>query len=378
MNLLTVFAWASAAVAASKQYDALQFTNLGFNGQYTPVLALNDPELDTCSCQVGDAVSFSGPGTPFDEDLAVYVRGPLQLKYFYVFTSDDFVLGSNDSSWTAVAGYNGSKAENLTFLTPAGADLKCLGKALTYADSDGTSKADKATLLSPDAELKLNEELVIFSDKKCGNLSVNGDCGVYRNGIPAYHGFKGKAKFFVFGWKLVNDVDLPNTVAHYNKSAILLLNARIPRTSMNFRDGNYSDCLCWLLGCGELAAFEATDDGHNNQFRTTLHSLQNTYNVDQGNTIDGYTFQDTPYGGGSVLIDTAGNVVVFDQSALFLNMNITSSELNKAYNSTTKTQVYDVSKATNKDGNDKSDGVSVTVTKWKLAVVMAGILAMVI
>lgn len=144
----------------------------------------------------------------------------------------------------------------------------------------------------------------------------------------------------------------------------------------NLRSKGYGPCLCWLLGCGEFTAFEATEDGHNDQFRTTLHSLQNTYDVDKGNTIDGYTFQDTPLGGGSVLIDTAGNVVVFDISAYFLDLNITSSELN-IYN-TKKTQVYDVSKATNKDGNGKSDGVSVIITKWKLAVVMAGILAMVI
>lgn len=147
----------------------------------------------------------------------------------YVFSSDDFTIDSNDSSWESLGWYNGTHSENLTLLTPTGADLKYLGRALAYADSDGTSKADKATLLSKDAQLKLNEELYIFTDKKCGEPGANGDCGVCRRDISAYHGSEGKAKLFVFTGKMINDQDSSFSVHNFNKSSILVLNAHQPQ-----------------------------------------------------------------------------------------------------------------------------------------------------
>lgn len=126
----------------------------------------------------------------------------------------------------------------------------CFGNSLSYANSDASGGSSSSVALS-DTTVESNVEFVIFSGTECsGN-----NCGYYRSNTPAYEGFGGSEKIFVFEFGMptattsssVND-DMP---------AIWLLNAKIPRT---LQYGN-SDCSCWSTGCGELDLFEVLSTG---------------------------------------------------------------------------------------------------------------------
>jgi hypothetical protein len=57
---------------------------------------------------------------------------------------------------------------------------RCWGNSLSYASSSCDSGSSKPQILE-DMLFKTDQEFVIFTDQKC-----NGDCGYYRDGIPAY------------------------------------------------------------------------------------------------------------------------------------------------------------------------------------------------
>ena len=80
-------------------------------------------------------------------------------------------------------------------MTSAGKNSSCLGIGLTYAGTDGISKADSSTVLAKNTLINSNDEFVIFSTL-AGKSGYNNDCGVYRSDIPAYHGFYGTTKMF--------------------------------------------------------------------------------------------------------------------------------------------------------------------------------------
>lgn len=62
----------------------VQFENVGFSSSYNRVTAFNND--GTCSYT---PYSFSGSLAPFNEELSVHFRGPIQLEHFKVFTKDD-------------------------------------------------------------------------------------------------------------------------------------------------------------------------------------------------------------------------------------------------------------------------------------------------
>lgn len=374
MKNLLVLALASVAVAI-KNRDVLQFNNFGFDGDYTPVLQLNDPDLDQCSCQVGDPVKFSGANSPLDGEVAVQFQGPLKLLSFYAYSSEDYKLNSGDSQWTTIGKWDGNTAENITFLTPQGKDSKCLGKALVYAGSDGGASDQPETLL-PNTELTLDQQIIIYSNDTCGDLGVNGDCGVYRDGIPAYHGFSGKAKLFVFKWQRLGDAQ------NLDKTAIRVLNAQIPRTLNNYRDKDNADCLCWRLGCGEFAVFEPMHKDYRRRFRPTLYDKQNAKDIDGGNTIDGYTKIGDGDVSGAILFTTDGTVLVLSNrnlDQLVTNDDMTSARVNAAAEDIKKKRVKDLNKKSGKGNKDrKGAAAGLTVPRVTLAVAVAAMLACVV
>ncbi|ANB12472.1 Tos1p [Sugiyamaella lignohabitans] len=177
--------------------------------------------------------------------------------------------GSSAGSWTQVAYYDSSSqtANGVTFMNHQGGsgsgvwDMN-FGNSISYAGSDGTSCASSPQVLQ-DKTLNSNEEVVIFSSNQCSG----DDCGYYRPGIPAYHGFGGADKVFVFEFSMpsASGASGPNG----DMPAVWFLNAQIPRTLQY----GAASCSCWSTGCGEFDAFEIVSPG--NQFLTNhLHSGQ--------------------------------------------------------------------------------------------------------
>ena len=138
----------------------------------------------------------------------------------------------------------------------------CFGNSISFAASDGTSGASSAQVLG-DVTVSSNHEFMIFSGQEC---SVS-DCGYYREGIPAYQGFSGDDKIFVFEFTMPSDTDGSNF--NQDMPAIWLLNAKIPRT-LQYGDAT---CSCWSTGCGELDLFEILTAG-SDKLITHIHDGQ--------------------------------------------------------------------------------------------------------
>lgn len=181
------------------------------------------------------------------------------------------VGGGSSKSWKRTSYYTFNSTENCVFLNHKGGTAgsgiwsSCFGNSISYAASNGVSGASKPTPLG-NVTLDSNQEYMIFSGEKC-----DGDCGYYRDGIPAYHGFGGVEKIFVFeflmpkefdGFKFINDMP-----------AIWLLNAKIPRT-LQYGEAK---CSCWKTGCGEIDLFEVLTPGLDSLI-SHIHSGQGVQN----------------------------------------------------------------------------------------------------
>ncbi|KAG9637759.1 hypothetical protein KCU64_g14077, partial [Aureobasidium melanogenum] len=184
--------------------------------------------------------------------------------------------GSSGSSgsWGRKAYYNSEagSADNVVFLNHNGGQGSgvfdyTFGNSLSYSNSQGNAGASSPQVLA-DTQLASNDEVIIMSDKEC-----DGDCGYYRDGQVAYHGFAGAQKAFFFEFEMPLD---GNTDAATNGDmpAIWMLNAQIPRTLQY----GQADCSCWTTGCGEFDIFEVLAPG-DLRCKSTLHS-----NIKGGNS----------------------------------------------------------------------------------------------
>ncbi|ODV81544.1 uncharacterized protein CANTADRAFT_44147 [Suhomyces tanzawaensis NRRL Y-17324] len=158
-------------------------------------------------------------------------------------------------AWSRSSHYTPGNTDNCVFMnyfggSGSGVWSAAFGNSLSYANSDASGGSSSPVALQ-DTTLKSNQEYVIFSGSKCsGN-----DCGYYREGTPAYHGFGGASKLFVFEFEMPSD----NSGSGFNQDmpAIWMLNAKVPRT---LQYGN-AQCSCWSTGCGELDLFEVLAAG---------------------------------------------------------------------------------------------------------------------
>lgn len=324
--ILTILA---VVVNGNTKANVLQFENLGYSGTYNPVLELKNIDSDSCTCVLGDPVAFNGTAAPLNEQLSVHFRGPLILHKFAAYYSPNFITNNDNSdSWNRIAYYDDSQgtANNVTFLTNAGANSSCLGNGLSYAGSDGISKASSATILGENTLIHSNEEFVIFSNLSCGSSSLQGDCGVYRPNIPAFKGYDGTVKMFLFEFEMPQENNGNEDIINYNSPAIWLLNAQIPRTSQYSMNSN---CSCWASGCGEFDIFEIMNNTHSTELLTTIHDYQGTDNINTGIIIPGYierNFNSVMKGG--VIFDNSGNAVVFMSNSTTFNNTITAATAN--------------------------------------------------
>lgn len=172
--------------------------------------------------------------------------------------------------WVRVSYYTPGLANNCTFLNHYGGSgsgvwSSTFGNSLSYANSDNSGASSSAVALG-DVTIGSNSEFVVMSGLKCGDSSETGSCGYYRTGTPAFHGWNGNQKIFVFEFKMPSTSD---TGTNGDMPAVWMLNAKIPRT---LQYGTAS-CSCWTTGCGELDLFEILSTG-SNKLITHLHDKQ--------------------------------------------------------------------------------------------------------
>lgn len=131
------------------------------------------------------------------------------------------------------------------------------GSSLSYASADGTAAASSPQVLQ---DTTVSGEVILFQGQKCG--AENTDCGYYRPGSVAHHGFGGARKIFLI------EFGMPTNTA--NVPAIWLLNALIPRTQQ------YGSCTCWgnTNGCGEIDLFEVLTTSASNYMTSSIHGVQ--------------------------------------------------------------------------------------------------------
>ncbi|KAG7194324.1 target of Sbf [Scheffersomyces spartinae] len=163
---------------------------------------------------------------------------------------------ANTGDWERASYYSaGSSFDNVTFMnyyggSGSGVWSASFGNSISYCNSDASGGSAKSVALDS-TTIKSNVEFMIFSSNACsGN-----DCGYYREGIPAYHGFGGAEKIFVFEFQMPSDTS--GNGYNQDMPAIWLLNAQIPRT-LQYGDAS---CSCWKTGCGELDLFEILSAG---------------------------------------------------------------------------------------------------------------------
>ncbi|RPB27114.1 hypothetical protein L211DRAFT_896906 [Terfezia boudieri ATCC MYA-4762] len=270
--------------------DQIKYDNIVSSGSYNDVIGM---DLDSCTCSYAPKPVT---GSPLDEGLSLHFRGPLQLKQFAVYYpappkqkrshahkhlghhhahhkramvdkptseySDDGVT-LPEGLWVRKAYYDGPSqtVEGLVFMNHRGGQGsgvwdKC-GSSISYMSSDTTVGAKNPQILQ-NAPIKSRDEFMIFSDEECDD-----SCGFSRPGIPAFKGFAGSKKIFVFEFSMPDDVtpnpnNDPELSFNDNMPAIWALNSKIPRTSQYVLGQN--SCSCWSSGCGELDLFEVLKD----------------------------------------------------------------------------------------------------------------------
>lgn len=317
----------------SPEYDSIQFENFGFDGFYYQVETLDESE--ECSCELSTSrTTFSGHNSPLDGEVSVHFRGPLSLSSFaYYVTDSDYIYGedSGNAVWERAAFYESSSqtSENVTFLTTAGENNTCLGKALTYASNNGTGISSAATTLANDNLIYSDDEFVIMSNISCEDSGTNNDCGVYRSGIPAYHGFYGRTKMFLFEFSMPSEsrYSSEDDLDFFNMPAIWLLNAHIPRTSQYPSNAN---CSCWSTGCGEFDIFEVMNTTQSDRLYSTVHDYQGSGDIQLGLQAYGYLSRD--FSGsmrGGVVFDSNGTATVFMNNETSIDVNVSGAALDQ-------------------------------------------------
>ncbi|OBA23963.1 hypothetical protein METBIDRAFT_76880 [Metschnikowia bicuspidata var. bicuspidata NRRL YB-4993] len=311
-----------SASSSNSAVDTIAFENVGFTGYYYDVQEILNADSEDCSCTLSDSFTvFEGSNAPLDEELSIHFRGPLSLWLFGAYTADD----SSSGTWDRVSYYdsNSQASTNITFLTHAGESSTCLGSALTFASGNGTGYADSSTILESNNLINSNEEFIIFSGLACPDSGFDNSCGIYRSGIPAYHGFSGTTKMFLFEFEMPEaNVTLEY---YYNMPAIWFLNAKIPRTSQY---GSDASCSCWNSGCGEIDIFEVMNSSTTGQLYATIHDYQGTGDINTGMQADGYFSRDvssTMKGG--VVFGTDGTISIFMLDSLEISESLDASSV---------------------------------------------------
>lgn len=223
--------------------------------------------------------------------------------------------GSSSGDWTRTAYYTPGSTDNVVFLNNLGAVnssgtwSSCFGNSLSFAAENGVDASSEAVILN-NVTIESDVEYIIFSGEDCDN--GDSGCGYYRSDIPAYHGFGGSEKIFVFEFYMPHESSASGTNA--DMPAIWLLNAKIPRTTQ------YGSCSCWSTGCGELDLFEILSEG-DERLISHIHDGQGDDGTSSGGggSSDYFTRPTSSSMKGAAIFTSDGtiSIVVLDDSTDF-------------------------------------------------------------
>jgi hypothetical protein len=248
---------------------AITIENVGGTGQYDEVVNMNGGEFgkpcpaDAC---VKAAKTVSGKLAPFDEEITVNLRGPMELYDIGVYVPEG-------ARWTRTSSWNRCGSDNLIFLNNKGGDAsgvwtQCGGNSQSYATADGKDDAAAATTFG--GHLDNEVEVNVMTAKPCTDAS---DCGFFRG--VALHGWTGE-KLFAIRARMPRWMGAPGN-SYNDAPAIWMLNAQIVRTAQY-------GCNCRGVGspggCGELDVAEVLADGHLTHATSTIYSFQGAIGAD--------------------------------------------------------------------------------------------------
>ncbi|CAM9758145.1 unnamed protein product [Pylaiella littoralis] len=246
--------------------------NVGGSGTYTEVMSMAAGEnmqcTDTVAACVKEDYAVSGPLAPFDEDVSVAFRGPMNLHNIAWFEGEKDSL-TKTSSWTPTS------SDNLVFMTNKGGEPGCAGEwticggsSQTYADETGSGCASEPTQFS--GKLEGDQGVNIMSGTECADET---SCGFYRNtGMKGWKGGSDGTKVMVF------EVDMPHCgddgfgECEANRPAVWALNSKAsPQYGCNCRGVGGNG------GCGEFDIVEAViGSEYSDMLFTTVYDFKGT------------------------------------------------------------------------------------------------------
>ncbi|MFY0580659.1 DUF2403 domain-containing lipoprotein [Cystobacter fuscus] len=246
--------------------STMTIKNVGGTGSYDRVTnMLPGVWGQTCpsnACQKA-ATPVSGALAPFNEEMTVNFRGPMELYDIAVYRPDA-------TSWKRVSSWNRCGSTNLTFFNNLGGNgsgewTLCGGNSQSYASADAKTAATAPTRFT--GKLDNRVEMNILSDQPCNGTGDGSECGFYR-GVTR-HGWAG-AKIFAIRARMPRYTG-PITQYYDDVPAIWMLNARVVRTAQY-------GCNCRGMGspggCGELDVAEVIHAQHPMHATSTIYSFE--------------------------------------------------------------------------------------------------------
>ncbi|CAM9172877.1 unnamed protein product, partial [Phaeothamnion confervicola] len=246
---LAAYVWQVAP--GSHEHKSAIVTNLGGRGAYDNIVDIIPGVWPACTVPAGGCVKqrvcVDGPLAPFDEELSIALRGPLELYNFAAFE------GRADGSFGRVSSWSRTTSDNVAFMNNQGGVAGCSGtwsvcqgNSQSYAAADGVACA--ATPQHFRGSLPADEQVNILTSKPCASKS---DCGgAYRS--SAMHGWRGGGKGGNAEKAFVFRVMMPHG-GGTDRPAVWMLNAKTVRTAQwgcNCRGSGGNG------GCGELDIIE--------------------------------------------------------------------------------------------------------------------------
>ncbi|CAM9230570.1 unnamed protein product, partial [Discosporangium mesarthrocarpum] len=249
-------------------------TNVGGSGYYDQVVGMIDgsglscPDFDAACIKEEKCVS--GDLVPFDEEMSVVFRGPMNIHNIAWYEEEDGSL-KRTSMW------NPGSSENIVFMNNlgglpgcAGMWSICGGNGQSFADSQGAGCAEQPTQFA--GKLEGDKEVNIMTPTECMG---DEDCGFYRNvGLHGWSGGSEGTKAVVFEVDMPNCGELGFEPCAFNRPAVWALNAKVLRTAQY-------GCNCRAMGgnggCGEFDILEAVI-GHeySDMLFTTVYDFKGT------------------------------------------------------------------------------------------------------
>ncbi|KAI0645019.1 putative TOS1-like glycosyl hydrolase-domain-containing protein [Trametes meyenii] len=268
------------AASTSGSLSALKYTNVGGSGEYDQVTDIIPGTFPTCDANpfcITQPKQISGNLAPFDDEITIAFRGPLNLYNVAVYqpTNASGATWKQVSSWAA-----NEEPTNLVFMNNMGGQASgewsiCAGSSQSYASGNWTAAVSSANAQPAQGSLPAGHEVNIMTGETCASRA----CAGFSRGT-ANHGWAG-SKFFVFTFDMpsppTQDPEVP---------AIWALNAQIVRAAQY-------GCNCRGVGpkgCGEVDLLETVAGTDPDQAISEIYSPK-------GATGTGRSFFARPTGG---------------------------------------------------------------------------------